>query len=62
VYKVQLGVSFLGQILFCTGPHLPLYNGHIWEATEEHHPQEPWEWWLGGLSHCQASLLNTVQC
>lgn len=47
VYKVQLGVSFLGQILFCTGPHLPLYDAHIWEATAHDHPREEWEWWLG---------------
>jgi hypothetical protein len=38
VYKVQLGISFLGTILFCTGPHLPLYDGHIWEATAASHP------------------------
>lgn len=49
VYKVQLGITFLDK-LCCTGPHLPCYDGHIWNATEEFHPQEPWEWWIGGTT------------
>jgi hypothetical protein len=49
VYKVQIGVPFLGHIVLCTGPHLPLYDGHIWEFTKALHPLEPWEWWLGGM-------------
>jgi hypothetical protein len=48
VYKVQLSVKFLGQIVLCSGPHLPLYNAHIWESTAPLQPHQPWEWWLGG--------------
>lgn len=59
VYKVQLGVSFLGQILFCTGPHLPLYDAHIWEATAHNHPHEEWEWWLGGTP-CLGIVLSVI--
>jgi hypothetical protein len=48
VYKVQLGITFLGQIVLCTGPHLPIYDGHIWAETEAEHARLDWEWWLGG--------------
>src|SRR3989344_4493613 len=58
VYKVQLSISLLGQIVLCTGPHLPLYDGHIWASTMEAHPLEPWEWWLGGM--CLLSLTTLV--
>ena len=49
IYKAQIGMTFLGQIVLCTGPHLPDYDGHIWEQTASSHPLEPWEWWLGGI-------------
>jgi hypothetical protein len=60
VYKVQLGISFLGQILFCTGPHLLLYDGHIWASTKAHHPHEEWEWWLGGPYLAQLLSLSVI--
>jgi hypothetical protein len=57
VYKVQLGISFLGHILVCTGPHLPRFDGHIWEQTMSEHPLEPWEWWLGGTDPPSPKLM-----
>jgi hypothetical protein len=61
VYKVQLSISLLGQIVLCTGPHLPLYDSHIWASTMEAHPLEPWEWWLGGTCLLSQTTLATQE-
>jgi hypothetical protein len=47
VYKAQVGINFLGEIVICTGPHLGVcYDGHIWKRTGAG-KMLPWEWWLG---------------
>lgn len=47
VYKVQLGINFLGEIVLCTGPHLGVcYDGHIWERTAAKILTD-WEFWIG---------------
>jgi hypothetical protein len=58
--KVQIGVTFLGHIVLSTGPHLPLYDGHIWVFTKALHSLEPWEWWLGGMLLPHTQQYRTV--
>lgn len=45
VYKFQLGVTFAGEVVYASGPHLGTssdVNIFRWWGPE----REPWEWWL----------------
>ena len=55
VLKIQLGISFLGNIILWTGPHLGTTpDVTIWEQTWPYHPFFPWEWWLADLGYVGA--------
>lgn len=52
VYKLLLGIDFLGRIIFISGPHLGgawNYDAHIWERYVSQFPQYPWEFFLGNF-------------
>jgi len=52
VFKIQLGISLMGNIILWTGPHLGCqWDGTIWEQTWQEHPFYPWEWWLADLGY-----------
>ena len=60
VFKMQLGVNFLGQIVLWTGPHLGVTSDkEIWESTWAEHPFFSWEWWLADLGYVGALGLLT---
>ena len=55
VLKIQLGISFMGNIILWTGPHLGTTSDvTIWEQTWAYHPFFPWEWWLADLGYVGA--------
>jgi hypothetical protein len=46
--KFIIASSFLGEILFCSGPFLGTkYDGHIWQESARAHPTLPGEYLLG---------------
>jgi len=48
IYKIQLGIDFLGRIIVFSGPHLGIeYDGNIWEDTSHNHPTAYWEYLIG---------------
>lgn len=48
VYKFQCAVDFLGRIILFSGPHLgTMYDGNIWNATEQWHILHCWELFIG---------------
>lgn len=52
VWKIQLGVNFLGDIILWTGPHLGVTSDiTIWESTWADHPFDSWELWLADLGY-----------
>ena len=52
VLKYQLGISWNGEIILFTGPHLGTSaDVTIWEATWADHPFFDWELWLGDLGY-----------
>ena len=52
VYKMQLGISLLGDIILWTGPHLGVTSDKtIWESTAAQHPFYSWEVWLADLGY-----------
>jgi hypothetical protein len=56
-----LGVTFMGNIVLWTGPHLGVTSDKtIWENTWAWHPFQSWEWWLGDLGTC--SGLEVTAC
>ena len=57
VLKMQLGITFLGDIVLWTGPHLGVTADtciSIWEGTWKHHPFCSWERWLADLGYVGA--------
>ena len=55
VLKMQLGISFMGNIILWTGPHFgTTADITIWEQTWVAHPFLPWEWWLADLGYVGA--------
>ena len=55
VLKIQLGISFLGNIILWTGPHLGTTSDvTIWEQTWAYHPFFSWEWWLADVGYVGA--------
>ena len=60
VYKYQLGITFAGEIVLFTGPHLGTTpDVTIWEATWAQHPFYDWELWLGDLGYVGADGIVT---
>ena len=60
VFKIQLGVNFLGEIILWTGPHLGVVSDiTIWEATWADHPFQSWELWLADLGYVGGRGLMT---
>jgi len=54
VYKLQLGIDFLGRIILFTGPHLGVqYDGDIWKSTSAFHPTRIGELLLGDGHYIQ---------
>lgn len=52
VLKYQLGITFAGEIILFTGPHLgTIGDCTIWEATWRDHPFYPWEVWMADLGY-----------
>ena len=48
VYKLQIGIDFLGRIVLFSGLHFGTsYDGHIWDWTSAKHRMENWEYFLG---------------
>jgi hypothetical protein len=59
VYKVQIGVDFLGRIILFSGPHLGTsYDGHIWMNTSHLHPMMPEEWFLGDHHYTVPQIMH----
>jgi hypothetical protein len=59
VLKWQLGITFGGEIILFTGPHLGTTpDCTIWEATWAEHPFFDWEVWLADLGYvgCEGLL------
>ena len=59
VLKYQLGITFSGEIILFTGPHLGTTpDNEIWETTWAHHPFFDWEVWLADLGYvgCEGLL------
>jgi hypothetical protein len=55
VYKMQLGISLMGNIILWTGPHLGTTpDVTIWRSTAPEHPFRRWEWWLADLGYVGA--------
>ena len=55
VFKLQVGISFMGNIILWTGPHLGCTSDKtIWDQTWAAHPFFPWEWWLADLGYLGA--------
>jgi len=55
VFKYQLGITWNGEIILFTGPHLGTTSDKtIWEATWAEHPFYDWELWLGDLGYVGA--------
>ena len=55
VFKLQVGISFIGNIILWTGPHLGCTSDKtIWDQTWAAHPFFPWEWWLADLGYLGA--------
>jgi len=55
VWKMQLGITLMGNIVLWTGPHLGVTSDvSIWRQTAQWHPFRPWEWWLGDLGYVGA--------
>ena len=55
VMKFQLGISFAGDIILWTGPHLGIESDvGIWERTWSEHPFHSWERWLADLGYVGA--------
>ena len=55
VVKMQLGISFMGDIILWTGPHLGVISDiSIWESTWAEHPFCWWERWLADLGYVGA--------
>ena len=52
VLKWQLGITFTGEIILFTGPHLgTIHDSTIWESTWADHPFFSWELWLADLGY-----------
>ena len=59
-YKMQLGITFAGNIILWTGPHFgSTADITIWRDTWAHHPFRSWEAWLADLGYCGAIGLIT---
>ena len=55
IYKIQIGINFLGNIVLWTGPHLGCEaDVTIWETTWADHPFRPGERWLADLGYVGA--------
>ena len=55
VYKIQIAVTFMGNIILWTGPHLGCESDKkIWDDTWDVHPFYWWEWWLADLGYVGA--------
>ena len=57
-YKMQLGITFMGNIVLWTGPHLGCTADiTIWRHTWGAHPFRSWEAWLADLGYVGAAGL-----
>ena len=57
-YKMQLGITFMGNIVLWTGPHLGCTADiTIWRHTWWAHPFTSWEVWLADLGYVGAAGL-----
>ena len=57
--KYQLGITFAGEIILFSGPHLGTTpDNMIWETTWDLHPFFDWEIWLADLGYvgCEGLL------
>ena len=55
IYKIQIGINFLGNIVLWTGLHLGCEADiTIWETTWADHPFRPGERWLADLGYIGA--------
>lgn len=57
-YKMQLAITFMGNIVLWTGPHLGCSSDlTIWRRTWANHPLRSWEAWLADLGYVGAAGL-----